>query len=57
MEIVHDLDSLKRYISEAVVVSGESPVLLDNYLEGAIECDVDAISDGDNVHVAVLCST
>ena len=52
MEIVHDLDSLKRYISEAVVVSGESPVLLDNYLEGAIECDVDAISDGDNVHVA-----
>ena len=32
MEIVHDLDSLKRYISEAVVVSGESPVLLDNYL-------------------------
>ena len=52
MEIVHDLDGLKRYISEAVVVSGESPVLLDNYLEGAIECDVDAISDGDNVHVA-----
>jgi carbamoyl-phosphate synthase large subunit len=52
MEIVRDLDSLKRYITEAVVVSGESPVLLDSYLEGAIECDVDAISDGDRVHVA-----
>ena len=52
MEIVSDMDSLKRYITEAVVVSGESPVLLDSYLEGAIECDVDAISDGDKVHVA-----
>ena len=52
MEIVRDMDSLKRYITEAVVVSGESPVLLDSYLEGAIECDVDAISDGDMVHVA-----
>jgi carbamoyl-phosphate synthase large subunit len=52
MEIVRDMDSLKRYITEAVVVSGESPVLLDSYLEGAIECDVDAISDGDKVHVA-----
>ena len=52
MEIVRDIDSLKRYITEAVVVSGESPVLLDSYLEGAIECDVDAISDGDKVHVA-----
>ncbi len=52
MEIVRDMDSLKRYIREAVVVSGESPVLLDSYLEGAIECDVDAISDGVKVHVA-----
>jgi len=52
MEIVRDMDSLKKYITEAVVVSGESPVLLDSYLEGAIECDVDAISDGDKVHVA-----
>ena len=52
MEIVSDLDSLRRYIAEAVEVSGESPVLLDSYLEGAIECDVDAISDGNIVHVA-----
>ena len=52
MEIVREMDSLKRYITEAVVVSGESPVLLDSYLEGAIECDVDAISDGNKVHVA-----
>ena len=52
MEIVSDVESLKRYIAEAVEVSGESPVLLDSYLEGAIECDVDAISDGNIVHVA-----
>ena len=52
MEIVNDVESLKRYIAEAVEVSGESPVLLDSYLEGAIECDVDAISDGNVVHVA-----
>jgi len=52
MEIVRDQASLERYISEAVVVSGYSPVLLDSYLAGAIELDVDAICDGTNVHVA-----
>ncbi|MEM7241433.1 MAG: carbamoyl-phosphate synthase large subunit [Pseudomonadota bacterium] len=52
MEIVRDDDHLKRYISEAVVVSGDSPVLLDSYLIGAIEVDVDALSDGEKVHVA-----
>ncbi|HHI82185.1 MAG TPA: carbamoyl-phosphate synthase large subunit, partial [Rhizobiales bacterium] len=52
MEIVHDQASLERYISEAVVVSGKSPVLLDRYLSGAIEVDVDAICDGRKVHVA-----
>ena len=52
MEIVRDQASLERYISEAVVVSGDSPVLLDSYLAGAIELDVDAICDGTNVHVA-----
>ena len=51
MEIVRDMAQLERYIAEAVVVSGDSPVLLDGYLSGAIECDVDALSDGDNVHV------
>jgi len=52
MEIVRDMDQLKRYISDAVVVSGDSPVLLDSYLSGAVECDVDALCDGQNVHVA-----
>ncbi len=52
MEIVRDMGHLERYIAEAVVVSGDSPVLLDSYLSGAIECDVDALSDGKTVHVA-----
>jgi len=52
MEIVRDMDGLKRYIRDAVVVSGDSPVLLDSYLSGAIEVDVDALCDGKNVHVA-----
>ena len=52
MEIVRDQAQLERYISEAVVVSGDSPVLLDHYLSGAVELDVDAISDGKDVHVA-----
>ncbi len=52
MEIVRDTPSLERYIRDAVVVSGDSPVLLDSYLSGAVEVDVDALSDGTNVHVA-----
>jgi len=52
MEIVRDTAHLERYISEAVVVSGTSPVLLDSYLSGAIEVDVDALCDGTDVHVA-----
>jgi carbamoyl-phosphate synthase large subunit len=52
MEIVRDDAQLERYIREAVQVSGDSPVLLDSYLSGAIEVDVDALCDGTNVHVA-----
>ena len=52
MEIVRDMAGLERYINEAVVVSGDSPVLLDSYLSGAVELDVDALSDGNQVHVA-----
>ncbi|MCC5991742.1 MAG: carbamoyl-phosphate synthase large subunit [Rhodobacteraceae bacterium] len=52
MEIVRDDAHLDRYIREAVVVSGKNPVLLDSYLAGAVEIDVDALSDGQNVHVA-----
>ena len=52
MEIVRDQAQLERYISEAVVVSGKSPVLLDSYLSGAVEVDVDCLSDGTHTHVA-----
>ncbi len=52
MEIVRDQAGLERYIAEAVVVSGTSPVLLDSYLDGATELDVDALCDGTDVHVA-----
>jgi carbamoyl-phosphate synthase large subunit len=51
MEIVRDMAQLERYIAEAVVVSGDSPVLLDSYLGGAVELDVDALCDGEAVHV------
>jgi len=52
MEIVHDEAELRRYITSAVIVSGKSPVLIDYYLRDAIEVDVDALCDGDDVHVA-----
>ncbi|KMW59576.1 Carbamoyl-phosphate synthase large chain [Candidatus Rhodobacter oscarellae] len=52
MEIVRDMEQLRRYIAEAVVVSGDSPVLLDSYLSGAVEVDVDCLCDGENVHIA-----
>ena len=52
MEIVQDMDGLKRYIATAVNVSGSSPVLLDRYLKQAIEVDVDVLSDGDESYVA-----
>ena len=52
MEIVRDQGQLERYISEAVVVPGDSPVLLDSYLSGAVELDVDALCDGTQVHVS-----
>ncbi len=52
MEIVHDQEGLDRYIAEAVHVSGDSPVLIDSFLKDAIEVDVDALSDGETVHIA-----
>ena len=52
MEIVHDKEGLDRYIEEAVQVSGDSPVLIDSFLKDAIEVDVDALSDGETIHIA-----
>ena len=49
MEIVHERQDLERYMREAVKVSNDSPVLLDRFLNDAIEVDVDAIRDGSRV--------
>ncbi|MFK7794733.1 MAG: carbamoyl-phosphate synthase large subunit [Gammaproteobacteria bacterium] len=52
MEIVHNDDDLMHYMTTAVSVSNDSPVLLDRFLSDAIEIDVDAICDGKDVFVA-----
>ena len=52
MEIVHTMEALEKYITNAVRASGDSPVLLDRYLGGATEIDVDVLSDGTDVYVA-----
>ena len=49
MEIVYDEQDLRRYFNEAVSVSNESPVLLDSFLDDAVEVDIDAICDGERV--------
>ena len=49
MEIVHEQSDLERYMREAVKVSNDSPVLLDRFLNDALEIDVDAISDGKDI--------
>jgi carbamoyl-phosphate synthase large subunit len=49
MEIVHEPSDLERYMREAVKVSNDSPVLIDRFLNDAIEVDVDALSDGNEV--------
>jgi len=54
MEIVYNEAELKRYIKSAVDVSNESPVLLDYYLNSAIEMDVDVVSDGEDVVVGSI---
>ncbi|MDX2224303.1 MAG: carbamoyl-phosphate synthase large subunit, partial [Rhodospirillaceae bacterium] len=52
MSIVHDEAALNGYIRDAVKVTGNNPVLIDSYLSGAIEVDVDAICDGQDVYIA-----
>ena len=51
MEIVHEQEDLERYMREAVKVSHDSPVLLDRFLNDAIEVDIDAISDLSLIHI------
>jgi len=52
MEILYGVEDLRRYIREAVRVSEAHPVLIDRFLENAIEVDVDALSDGEDVYIA-----
>jgi len=52
MAIVYDEDQLKSYMEEAVLINPEHPILIDKFLDNAIELDVDAISDGEEVFVA-----
>lgn len=54
MEIVHDADSLKVYMSAAVGVTPDRPILIDRFLHHATECEADAISDGENVFVPAV---
>ena len=54
MEIVYDQQDLRRYFAEAVSVSNESPVLLDRFLDDAVEVDIDAICDGTDVVVGAI---
>ncbi len=54
MEIVFNEDGLRRYMKEAVSVSNDSPVLLDRFLDDAVEMDVDAIYDGETVLIGGL---
>ena len=51
MEVIHQMDDLERYMRHAVVVSGKNPVLIDRFLDNAIEVDVDALCDGSDVYV------
>ncbi len=54
MEIVHDDDELTKYMQEAVQVSDQSPVLLDRFLDQAIEVDIDAVCDGEDVVIGSI---
>ena len=52
MKIVHEEEGLRSYIRDAVRVTGDNPLLIDSYLSGAIEVDVDAVCDGTDVYIA-----
>ena len=51
MEVVHQMADLERYMRDAVVVSGKNPVLIDRFLNNAVEVDVDALCDGSEVYI------
>ena len=51
MEIVHQMEDLERYMQDAIFVSGKNPVLIDRFLNNAVEVDVDALCDGNDVYI------
>ena len=51
MEVVHQMADLERYMRDAVIVSGKNPVLIDRFLNNAVEVDVDALCDGSDVYI------
>ena len=55
MEIVHEKSQLKNFVKEAFKVGEKNPILIDKFIDNAMEVDVDAISDGKQVHVAGIC--
>ena len=54
MEVVHDEESLRFYMNAAVGVTPDRPILIDRFLHNALECEADAISDGENVFVPAV---
>ena len=54
MEIIHDADTLRRYVAAAVEVSPERPILIDKFLENAIEAEADAVADGTSAFVPAV---
>jgi carbamoyl-phosphate synthase large subunit len=54
MEVVHDVEMLKRYVDAAVGVTPERPILIDKFLENAIECEADALADGTDAFVPAV---
>lgn len=54
MEVIYDEENLIRYGREAIQVSPEYPMLIDRFLDNAVECEVDALSDGDSTFVATV---
>jgi carbamoyl-phosphate synthase large subunit len=54
MEVVHDEQMLREYVAKAVDVTPERPILIDRFLVNALECEADAISDGESVYVPAV---
>ena len=54
MAVIYDEETLKKYAVESLQVSPEYPMLIDRFLDNAVECEVDAVSDGEETHVAAI---